>query len=91
MGAIYNWTMTVGVAATALRSRSLLISSVVVQADPDNAGSVFVGDADGQAVELVAGTSETIPIDCPTKVYVRGSVAGQVVNVHAVNEGRRNG
>jgi len=89
MNNLDDWTMVVGVAAVPLRNRSMVCTGVVVQADPDNAGAVFIGDINSQSVQLDAGDSESITISDPRKVYVRGSVAGQRVNVHVTDSGRR--
>jgi len=53
----------------------------LVQADPDNSGSVFVGGAGAQTIELTAGDSITIPAD-PSLIFVRGN--GNTVNWLAV-------
>ena len=83
---LMDWSIQATAVARPVRDRSLLITGLLLQADPNNTGLVYVGDADGQHVELAAGESESIDIDCPTKVYVRGN---GVVNVHATNTGGR--
>lgn len=89
MAGMLDWTLTVGAVAVPLTNHSIRSTGVVVQSSPNNAGNVFVGDAGSQSVQLAAGDSETIPIDGPQKVWVRGSIAGQIVNVHVTDEGRR--
>jgi len=46
------------------------IWQVIIQADPDNGASCFVGNANQQTFELLAGAAITIPIDRTNKVYV---------------------
>ena len=79
---IYTNTVTIGVNAVQLYAPSpdrLEVRTTLVQADPDNAGNVFVGNAAGQYIQLAAGDSITIAVD-PSRIYVRASVADQVVN-----------
>ena len=68
-----------GVAPLAGLSPNTRIWQVIVQADPDNAASVFVGNANQQTFELLAGAAITIPIDGTHKVYVN-IPAGNAVN-----------
>jgi len=53
----------------------------LIQADPDNTNSVFVGGAAQQPIELPKGESITIPTD-PSLIYVTGN--GERVNWIAV-------
>ena len=55
------------------------IWQVILQADPDNAASVFAGNANQQHFELVPGAALTIPIDSTAKVYVN-ITAGDAIN-----------
>lgn len=80
--AFWDGTLIVGLVAVSLPN--VHSTEVLVQADPDNGGNVFVGTAISQSVQLIAGAVETISIDTPSKIYVRGSAVGQRVNWHAV-------
>jgi len=55
------------------------IWQVILQADPDNAASVLVGNVAQQYFELAPGAALTIPIDNTNKVYVN-ITAGDAVN-----------
>ena len=63
----------------ALANIGARIWQVILQADPDNAASVFVGNAAQQYFELTPGAALTIPIDSTNKVYVN-ITAGDAVN-----------
>lgn len=81
---IFADTFTVGVDAQqvyvpAPPARRLEAYTTLVQAHPDNAGNVLIGNAANHVIILVAGDSMTIAAD-PSTIYVRGSAAGQVVN-----------
>lgn len=69
-------TAGVGVVANLPNVR---IWQVIVQADPDNASDVFVGNANLQPFELVPGAAITIPIDRTNKVYAN-ITAGDAIN-----------
>lgn len=58
-----------------------VVTEVSIQADPDNDGIVYIGDADSQSTVLDTGGVEGISIDEIGKVYVRGSVERQRVLV----------
>jgi hypothetical protein len=79
--AIWDGTLLAVVVAAPLPNHHS--TEVFVQADPDNGGAVFVGNATSQSVQLNAGDSITIPIDTPSKVYVR-SAGSERVNWQAV-------
>lgn len=81
---IFADTFTVGVAARqvyipAPAADLLNVCTTLIQAHPDNSGNVLVGNQANHVIVLAAGTSITIATD-PGTIYVRGSVAGQVVN-----------
>jgi len=80
--ALWDGTLLAGVVAAALPNHHS--TEVFVQADPDNGGAVFVGSANSQSVQLNAGDSITIPIDTPSKIYVRTAAGNERVNWHAV-------
>lgn len=80
----YDGTGLVTVVAMQLTELSLSVSSVLVQADPDNTGTVWVGFEMGQSVQLAPGDVWMTEIDNPSKVYVRGSDALQRYNWQAV-------
>ena len=63
---------------------SLSCKQVIVQAHPDNAQRVLVGNLYRQDIILVPGQSETLPIDDVSKVFVRAVAGTQTVNWHAV-------
>ena len=79
---LWDDTFLVGLAAVPL-PLSVTCNDVLVQADPDNGGNVFIGNAVSQSVQLAAGAVWTTSINNPAKIYVRGSAAGQRVNFHA--------
>ena len=62
-----------------LSTETYQVFQVLVQAGNANTGTVYVGNAMVQYVELPKGTSLTLPIDGLNKVYVKGT-AGDVVN-----------
>lgn len=80
--ALWDGTLLVGVAAVPLPNHHS--TEVLVQADPDNGGAIFVGNAGSQSIQLNAGDSITIPIDTPSKIYVRAAAGNERVNWHAV-------
>ncbi len=53
---------------------------VLVQADPDNTVSVFVGNATTQPLELVPGDAATIGISDVAKVFVKTASSTATVN-----------
>ena len=81
--ALYDGTQNVGTTAVPLDAR-LVITEVLIQADPDNQGIVYVGNAASQSMQLNPNCTEVITIDETSKVYVRGSAEWQRVNWHAV-------
>jgi hypothetical protein len=76
----YSGTGLATVAGGAITDLSLSVNSVLVQADPDNAGTVWVGFEMGQVVQMAAGDVVNIDINNPIKVHVRGSDANQRYN-----------
>lgn len=80
---IWDVTFLVDVAAVPI-PLNVHSDTIMVQADPDNVGDVFVGSVTSQSWQLGAGAQREIRINNPNKVYVRGSVANQRVNVHAL-------
>ena len=63
------------------------VKGVLVVADKDNSGKVYVGNSDVTAdttdatdgIELNAGDAVVIPVDNPNKIYIIGSASGQKV------------
>ncbi len=81
--ALYDGTQNVGTVAVALDAR-LVITEVIVQSDPENQGTVWVGNATSQSFQLAPGEAVVIAINETSKVYVLGSVQWQRVNWLAV-------
>lgn len=81
---LLDGTLVVGVGAVALPATIFRVSSVLVQADPNNAQAIFVGNQNSQSVQLPAGGVEIIDIDNPVKIFVRADAGNQRVNWHAV-------
>ncbi len=52
---------------------------VLVQARKANTGTISVGNASTQPIELAAGESIAIPVDDANKVYVKASADNQAV------------
>lgn len=74
------WTGTLTVGTVQAIDATLDHNMVtLVQSDPDNSGSVFVGNSAEQYIQLGAGASITIAIRA-SMVHVRGSDASQKVN-----------
>lgn len=82
-GALIDGTLTCTAVAVPLTSNAD-VNSVLVQADPDNSQNVFVGNSASQSVQLAPGGTETIPVNQPSKIYVRAASDTQRVNFHAV-------
>lgn len=72
---------TVSATTVAAALTSIRCVTVVVQADPDNSVSVFLGDATDQVVELVANSSMTIPCTNANQIYVKTASSTADVNV----------
>lgn len=70
--------------AEQLTTTSTYVSFVVIQADPDNTGDVFVGDVNGQFVQLTPGQSVGLAVKNLNEVYVKGSANNQAVNYVAI-------
>lgn len=72
----------VSAAATpeALAASTPVLNSVLVQAKTGNTGSVFVGNATEQHVELSPGRSHTLVVDDLAKIYIKVAVNGEGVN-----------
>lgn len=80
---------TAGATAAALPALPATLSQGVwVQASYSNTGVVYVGLSDVAAnkclVELSAGKERFIPVCDPTKLFVLGSLSGQLVNYGGV-------
>lgn len=58
-----------------------VVTEVLIQADPNNDGIVYIGNADSQSTVLDAGGVKGISIDEMSKVCVRGSVERQRILV----------
>jgi len=71
-------------AVAAPLTASVTVTTVLVQADPDNTVSVFVGNAASQSVELVPGQGETLPVNDPSLIYIQSAGGAGRVNWHAV-------
>ena len=80
--AFWDGTLLAPIVAMALPNHHS--TEVLVQADPDNGGAIFVGDTTSQSVQLAPGDSESIKIDTPSKIYVRSVTGNERVNWHAV-------
>ena len=85
MGLPSNWiesgNQTVGeVAAEPLDSYAENIQEVILQAHPDNADDILVGDVHAQEFRLLAGASMTIPVIDPTLIYLRSASGNNDVN-----------
>ena len=74
-----------GLVAVPLAAR-LVITEVLIQSDPENDGTVYVGNATSQSIVLDAGDVEGISINETSKVYVRGSAEWQRINWHALGK-----
>lgn len=81
--AIFAGTITVGTTAVAL-TPDIEITEILVQADLQNQGTLYVGNATIQPIELQAAGAISISIDKIGKVFVMGDCAGQVANWIAV-------
>ena len=81
--ALYDGTQNVGTTAVPLDAR-LVITEVIVQSDPENQGTAWVGNATSQSFQLGPGEAVVIAIDETSKVYVIGSAEWQRVNWLAV-------
>ena len=64
----------------ALAGSTAVVSGVVVQAKPANAGNVLIGNSTSQKILLTAGESVPLSIDNLSKVYVDVTVNGEGVN-----------
>lgn len=82
-GTLHDGTILAPAVAAPLTA-SINVTTVLVQADPDNAISVFVGSATSQSIELAPGQGETLPISDPNLVYVQSAGGAARVNWHAV-------
>lgn len=60
------------------------VHSILVQADPDNAADVFIGNETSQSIQLAAGDTWQADLNSLTKVYVRAAAGTERVNWHAV-------
>jgi hypothetical protein len=74
--ALWDGTLLAVVAAAPLPDH--LSTEVFVQADPDNGSAIFIGNAASQSTQLNAGDSITIPINTPSKIYVRSGGSERV-------------
>ena len=82
---LHSGSQEVTVAAAALHGGvGLSCKQVIVQAHPDNAQRVLVGNQYRQDIILVPGQSETIPVCNVSTVYVRAVAGTQIANWHAV-------
>ncbi len=61
-----------------LSAETYQIAQVIVGADYDNSGHVYVGNASIQAFKLEPGASLTLPIDQMAKVYVKFPAAATI-------------
>lgn len=83
---LLDGTLTCTGVAVALPGAIHRVTSVLVQADPNNAQDVFVGNENSQSVQLIPGATEAILIDQPNKIFIRADAGTQRVNWHAVGQ-----
>ena len=78
---LYAGTQAAGAVAAALNGAvDLEVQEVKVQADPDNAQDVFVGNANAQPYQLNAGDEVQIRINNVAKIYIQAPAGAPVVN-----------
>lgn len=80
---LYDGTQSITVAAALNSGTSLAVTEVIVQADPDNTDSVFIGNATSQSIELLPGAVYAMPISNVNKLYAKAKSGTQTVNWHA--------
>lgn len=54
--------------------------SIGVQADPDNAVDVFIGDSVAQDIQLTAGSSISLDIRDPSLLFVKSASGTMIIN-----------
>lgn len=78
---MHTGTILVGANAVAISAVTVGCFEVLVQADPDNASSVLVGNhLQGCTIQLTAGSVITIPINDVEKIMARAVAGSQRVN-----------
>lgn len=73
-------TVTAAATPEALASSTTVLNSVAIQSKTDNTGSVYVGNASGQYMELDPGDVAIAVVDDLAKIYVKVAVDGEGVN-----------
>lgn len=76
--------LVVGLTDSAVNLGAQACTSVLVQADPDNAVDVFVGSDSVQAIQLAPGASITIPVSNTNLVYAKTATGTANLNVLAM-------
>ena len=54
--------------------------SIGIQADPDNASDVFIGDSVAQDMQLTAGSSISLDIRDPSTIFVKSASGTMIIN-----------
>ena len=54
--------------------------AVVLQADPDNAQDIFIGDEDSQPMQLVAGQSLSLRVPNLNRVFAKSASGTMILN-----------
>lgn len=54
---------------------------LLVQADPDNTESVFLGDAAAQTIQLIPNSSITLPCGNSALIYAKAASSAANINV----------
>lgn len=78
-------TSAVHIAAAALApGASGSLQGLTLQADPGNAGTIYVGDSTvttSNGIALAAGASLTVPVFDPYSIYAVASTTAQVLRI----------
>ena len=80
-GGIYFATGTLTTSATALGSATQVLTELVIQASPNNAVNIVIGDATAQAWVLVPGDEFHCPVRNPALIFGKSASSTAVYSI----------
>lgn len=81
----YSWAVgTASVSTTATALGSNVAYQVLLQADPDNANDIFIGNSISQPFQLVPGSALNLPVGNTTEIYHKTASGSATLNWIAI-------